>query len=621
MEGSSSCEVPPGSAGPESGPARGTPAPPSREVHKGAQGLIFSSSSVLDLSQSGLHHLGEIFKIPSLEQLHLQRNALCELPTDFFQLLPNLTWLDLRCNRIEALPSGIGSHKHLKTLLLERNPLKMLPVELGNVTSLKALNLRHCPLEFPTPLVVQKGLRAILAYLQIYAAQHFALQDLTSQVISPITTMNRSELPQPSLYLSEEETVPDEDAIPSREASFFPPVEKLDLSELRRSADSSEDWPGEEEIKRFWKLRQEIVEQERAELLENQLLPLELPPNLRAALNTEEKVHSSPRHVLRKKLPSVRSVLPALAPSLQRAGLPTRRPQETGTAATREHREKQAETGQRRRDERVLRELREHAQTRRTAEEAPSEPLPWWRSLVTGGHACFRSRCRRGPGSCLRGPGPRSSERQAGWDCGPSHRIRVRSDTCTRARETFPGRQQNLWFSDSSWTQTRCLRKLLERRQSQSNFEGGHTSHPSPRPRAGAGCPLLLPGVHACCCRGVFAVRVLSPLSHKHSKLVFRHLQNRLAQADTLKNIFRASLLQKVGHLGKWGGGPKHPSYGLPLRLPGRTSWPGTYRLAFLPSSYQLKQPRWRQRRLTLVCESVCCGLARTRVFLVPTRL
>ncbi|XP_047557517.1 leucine-rich repeat-containing protein 27 [Lutra lutra] len=398
MEGSSSCEAPPGSAGPESGPARGTPAPPSREVHKAAQGLIFSSSSVLDLSQSGLHHLGEIFKIPSLEQLHLQRNALCELPTDFFQLLPNLTWLDLRCNRIKALPSGIGAHKHLKTLLLERNPLKMLPVELGNVTSLKALNLRHCPLEFPTPLVVQKGLRAILAYLQIYAAQHSALQDLTSQVISPVTTMNPSELPQPALYLSEEEAVPDEDAIRSREATFFPPVEKLDLSELRRSADSSEDWPGEEEIKRFWKLRQEMVEQERAELLENPLLPLEPPPNLRAALNAKEKAHSSPRPVLstgpprasvprrgwdcRRKLPSIRSVLPALAPSLQRAGHPTRRPQETRTAATREHREKQAETGQRRRDERALRELREHAQTRRTAEEAPSEPLPPWRSLV-----------------------------------------------------------------------------------------------------------------------------------------------------------------------------------------------------------------------------------------------
>ncbi|XP_032279156.1 leucine-rich repeat-containing protein 27 isoform X5 [Phoca vitulina] len=297
---------------------------------------------------------------------------------------------------------GLTSKWHLKTLLLERNPIKMLPVELGNVTSLKALNLRHCPLEFPAPLVVQKGLGAILAFLQIYAAQHSAPQDLTSQVISPVTMMNLSELPQPS-YLSEEETVPDEDAINSQdqkrllkeEAVFFLPVEKLDLSELRKSTDSSEDWPGEEEIKRFWKLRQEIIEHEQEEVLENQLLAMELPPNLRAALNMKEKEHSSPRHVLsaghprvsvhrcdcRRKMPPVRSVLPALVPS-QLAGLPPRRPQESRAVAIREHWEKQVVMERRRRDERALREWREQTRTRRMAEEAPRKPLPPWRSLV-----------------------------------------------------------------------------------------------------------------------------------------------------------------------------------------------------------------------------------------------
>ncbi|XP_045665391.1 leucine-rich repeat-containing protein 27 isoform X2 [Ursus americanus] len=483
MEGSSSCKVPPGAADPDSCAAqvRSTPAAPSREVHKAVKGVIFSSSSILDLSQSGLRHLGEIFKIPNLKQLHLQRNALCEIPKDFFQLLPNLTWLDLRYNRIKALPSGIGSHKHLKTLLLERNPIKMLPVELvvsmflggiafglsylvderpgsytdvclqsrvssrsalltpwssgalatfrgsayvlllhrplqapdfivllsdrqRNVTSLKALNLRHCPLEFPGPLVVQKGLGAILAFLQIYAAQHSAPQDLTSRAISPVTTMSLSELSQPSLYLSEEETVPDPDAINSQDqngllqekADFFPPVEKLDLSELRKSADSSEDWPGEEEIKRFWKLRQELVEHEQAEVLANQLLAMELPPNLRAALNTKDGEHASPRRVFsachprlsghrkgcdcRRKTPSVRSVLPALAPP-QRAGLPTRRPRESRAVADRERREKQAVVEQWRRDEQAPREWRERARTRRTAEEVPSKPLPPWRSL------------------------------------------------------------------------------------------------------------------------------------------------------------------------------------------------------------------------------------------------
>lgn len=79
----------------------------------------------------------------------------------------------------------------------------------------------------------------------------------------------------------------------------FPPVEKLDLSDLRKSADSWEDWPSEEEIRRFWKLRQEIVEKEQAEVLQNQLLAMELPPNLRAVLRSRDEARPNPRHALR----------------------------------------------------------------------------------------------------------------------------------------------------------------------------------------------------------------------------------------------------------------------------------------------------------------------------------
>ncbi|KAM6182243.1 leucine-rich repeat-containing protein 27 [Erethizon dorsatum] len=184
MEGSCDYEAPAGAADdPEenAGQARSLPASPSRDVHKDSKGIIFSSSSTLDLSQSGLRHLEKVFIIPNLQQLHLQRNALCMIPKDFFQLLPNLTWLDLRYNKIKALPSGIGSHKHLKTLLLERNPITMLPMELGNIVTLRALNLRHCPLEFPPQLIVQKGVVAILTFLRICAAEHGFPKDAASQ--------------------------------------------------------------------------------------------------------------------------------------------------------------------------------------------------------------------------------------------------------------------------------------------------------------------------------------------------------------------------------------------------------------------------------------------------------
>ncbi|XP_016059606.1 PREDICTED: leucine-rich repeat-containing protein 27 [Miniopterus natalensis] len=384
----------PGTADPERGAAQAgsPPGSPSRDVHKSVAGVIFSSSPVLDLSQRGLHHLGDFLKIPTLKQLHLQRNALCTIPGDFFQLLPNLTWLDLRHNRIQELPPGIGSHRYLKTLLLERNPIKMLPVELGNVTTLRALNLRDCPLQFPPQLVVQEGPASILTFLRACASQLSSPRDLASQGISP-TKMNLSQLPHPLLDLPGECASKREitNSQGPKETRFremgdpFPPVEKLDLSELRRVADSWEEWPSEEEIRRFWRLRQEIVEKEQADVLENQLLAAELPPNLRAMLRTRGEARPSPTRIRRKKTPSFKGSLPGLASAhpaataTQGAGLLGER----RTVALRELREKQELTEQRRRDRRVLQEWREQAQTMKRRKEELGKLLPPKRTLVT----------------------------------------------------------------------------------------------------------------------------------------------------------------------------------------------------------------------------------------------
>uniref|UniRef100_E1BKA5 Leucine rich repeat containing 27 n=1 Tax=Bos taurus TaxID=9913 RepID=E1BKA5_BOVIN len=375
MEGSGSLSVPCG-AGDRESQAGSKPASASRDVH---QGVIFSSSAILDLSQSGLHHFGEIFKVPNLKQLHLQRNALCTIPKDFFQLLPNLSWLDLRFNRITALPSGIGCHKHLKTLLLERNPIRMLPVELGSVTTLKALSLRHCPLEFPPPLVVQRGLVAILTFLQICAADHEAPHDGSPRV----KKMTVRDLPQPLLELSEEH-VPNKETIRSQEpkgsmvtekADFFPPVETLDPHEPRRSTEPPEDWPSEEEIRRFWKLRQEIVENEQAGALGNQLLPAELPPSLRAALSSRGKPLPRPRPLCRMKIPSFQGVLPELD-STRQALVRTSQLGKSRGLALQELRERQAQE-QSKRDKRLLQEWRESTQVMRRRQEEPgSLPAP-----------------------------------------------------------------------------------------------------------------------------------------------------------------------------------------------------------------------------------------------------
>ncbi|XP_039321123.1 leucine-rich repeat-containing protein 27 isoform X2 [Saimiri boliviensis] len=358
MEGSGSCGAPSAAAadlGEDAGPTRGLPAAPSKDVRKGAGGIVFSSSPILDLSQSGLCHLEDVFRIPSLQQLHLERNALCVIPQDFFQLLPNLTWLDLRYNRIQALPSGIGSHKHLKTLLLERNPIKMLPVELGSVATLKALNLRHCPLEFPPQLIVQKGLVAIQHFLRMWAVEHSLPRNPASQGAAPAKEMTLHTLPSLGLELSADNASDEgaasagdpERAVMKEKAGFLPPVEKPDLSDLRKSADSSEHWPSEEEIRRFWKLRQEIVEHVKTDGPGNQLLLRELPPNLKAALNSN-KEPPKPRHIFRRKTASCRNILPDLSSPSQMA-IRARRLEDSRAAALLELREKEALMEQQRR--------------------------------------------------------------------------------------------------------------------------------------------------------------------------------------------------------------------------------------------------------------------------------
>ncbi|XP_035294039.1 leucine-rich repeat-containing protein 27 [Cricetulus griseus] len=329
----------------------------SRDANEtGFEGVTFSSSSVLDLSQRGLCHLGDFFKIPNLKQLYLQRNLLSEIPKDFFQLLPNLTWLDLRYNKISALPSGIGSHRHLKTLLLERNPIKMLPLELGQVTTLKALNLRHCPLEFPPHLIVQKGLVAILTFLRICSVENaFPGGESSQGWFFPLVNLSGNAL----IVAKEKE---------EEEADIFLPMDWLDLSELHRSSIYSENWPSEEEIRRFWKLRQEIVENEKVDFLEKKLLAVELPPNLRAALNAKEKKRRKPGPSGRKKSTSFKGILPSL-PSTYQNTARSKRLDDIHMAALRELKEKETMLEQRRRDKRVLQEWREKTQMMRNRRE------------------------------------------------------------------------------------------------------------------------------------------------------------------------------------------------------------------------------------------------------------
>ncbi|KAM9133181.1 leucine-rich repeat-containing protein 27 [Pangshura tecta] len=306
----------------------------SKDIRKAVEDTLSTPSNSLDLSRKKLQHLTEeIYKLPNLQHLHLEGNALAIIPKDLFQQLPNLVWLDLRYNKIKTLPPGIGCHKQLKTLLLERNPIKRLPVELGNLTSLTALNLRHCPLEFPPKDVVQRGLRSILCFLRNVGNGKLVNLEPDTQEM--------------------------------------PPVEKLNLTELMKSSlDLSDEWPNEEEMLRFQKLRKEMVKDEKEEFLANQDLnpkaTMQEFAEFRKNGRKKERLYNKSATLSRKKFSqkNIFSEFQSYDKLIQ-----AKRAEEFRLAVQKELKETQALIEQHRKDKEMLREWRQRAKMMKEKKE------------------------------------------------------------------------------------------------------------------------------------------------------------------------------------------------------------------------------------------------------------
>lgn len=73
----------------------------------------------------------------------------------------SLRFLDLRQNKLEALPRGIGRLRSLRVLYLDRNQIadKGVPEEFGGMRSLRELSFHHnCLTEAPRGLIDLKQL-------------------------------------------------------------------------------------------------------------------------------------------------------------------------------------------------------------------------------------------------------------------------------------------------------------------------------------------------------------------------------------------------------------------------------------------------------------------------------
>ncbi|XP_050436039.1 leucine-rich repeat-containing protein 57-like isoform X2 [Adelges cooleyi] len=98
--------------------------------------------------------------------LYLNNNNIRTLPDKLFTGLPNLTWLDLRCNRVRRIPDSVEGHPNLQVFLLGKNNLKELPTVLGSIRKLRELQFGGNPLEFPSRDVLRKGSKYLIKYLQ-----------------------------------------------------------------------------------------------------------------------------------------------------------------------------------------------------------------------------------------------------------------------------------------------------------------------------------------------------------------------------------------------------------------------------------------------------------------------
>lgn len=93
----------------------------------------------LNLSQNVIVEIPETaMRLSNLTWLNLRRNLLTTLPPPCLLAWDKLTFLDLRDNKIKALPEEIGGCISLQELLISSNGLESLPASIGN---LKALNV------------------------------------------------------------------------------------------------------------------------------------------------------------------------------------------------------------------------------------------------------------------------------------------------------------------------------------------------------------------------------------------------------------------------------------------------------------------------------------------------
>ncbi|NXH19809.1 LRC40 protein, partial [Bucco capensis] len=125
-----------------------------------------ASLEQLYLRKNKLRALPELPSCKLLKELHAGENQIEILNAENLKHLNSLSVLELRDNKIQAVPEEITLLQKLERLDLANNDISRLPYTLGNLPQLKFLSLEGNPLRTIRRDLLQKGTQELLKYLR-----------------------------------------------------------------------------------------------------------------------------------------------------------------------------------------------------------------------------------------------------------------------------------------------------------------------------------------------------------------------------------------------------------------------------------------------------------------------